>query len=318
MVRIVERVMSIVAKFLPLWLLLFSLIAYLIPDAFISIQGLTGFFLGLIFLLMGMSLHTEQIIQTIKKPKYAFIGFVLKWTVMVGVTLIIAFVFFRDNPEIASGFILAGTVPSGTSANLYTFIAGGEVALSLTMATLDTIVAPLITPSFVQVTIGQVVPVDFWALFINIILIVFIPLFTGLFLQWKFPGQVKFVHPYSSIVSQISLLIIILAIVSKAQPTLAENLSVLPFIFLMVFFQVTIPMLGGYFIAKWFKFPRTHVIAVTFHVGICNTALSATLATEHISALAAVPSVVTVIVNLTVGAVVAKIFEKETKQLTMS
>lgn len=316
--RIVERVMSIVAKFLPLWLLLFSLIAYLIPDAFISIQGLTGFLLGLIFLLMGMSLQTEQIIQTIKRPKYAFIGFGLKWTVMVGVTLIIAFGFFRDNPEIASGFILAGTVPSGTSANLYTFIAGGEVALSLTMATLDTIVAPLITPSFVQVTIGQVVPVDFWALFINIIFIVFIPLFTGLFLQWKFPGQVKYVHPYSSIVSQIALLMIILAIVSKAQPTLAENLSVLPFIFLMVFFQVTIPMLGGYVIAKWFKFPRTHVIAVTFHVGICNTALSATLATEHISALAAVPSVVTVIVNLTVGAVIAKIFEKKTKQLTMS
>src|SRR5699024_12129617 len=175
-----------------------------LPISFISIQGLTGFFLGLIFLLMGMTLHTEKIIETIKKPKYAFIGFGLKWTVMVGVTLLIAFGFFRDNPEIASGFILAGTVPSGTSANLYTFLSRGEVALSLTMATLDTIVAPLITPSFVQVTIGQVIPVDFWALFINIIFIVFIPLFTGLFLQWKFPGQVKYIHPYSSIVSQIS------------------------------------------------------------------------------------------------------------------
>lgn len=297
------------AKFLPLWLLCFSFIAYLFPNAFITMQGLTGICLGLIFFLMGMSLQTEQIVQTFKHPKYALIGFGLKWIIMVGVSIFIAFGFFKNNPEIASGFILAGTVPSGTSANLYTFIAGGEVALSLTMATLDTIVAPLVTPTFVQVTIGQVVPVNFWALFFNIIFIVFIPLFFGLFLQWKFPRNVQFIQPYSSVISQLALLVIILAVVSKAQPTLQENLTLLPLIFLLVFFQVTLPMFGGFLLAKWFKFPRSHIIAVTFHVGICNTALSATLATEHISALAAVPSVVTVIVNLTIGAMVAKLFE---------
>src|SRR5699024_10053398 len=178
------------------------------------------------------------------------------------------------------------------------------------MATLDTIVAPLVTPSFVQVTIGQVIPVDFWALFFNIVFIVFVPLFSGAFLQWKFPRQLQIVQPYSSITSQLVLLMIILSVVSKAQPTLEENLSLLPMIFLMVFFQVTIPMFGGYLLAKWFRFPYQHVISITFHVGICNTALSATLASEHISALAAVPSVVTVIVNLTIGATVAKIFEK--------
>src|SRR5699024_5514922 len=222
--RIVPVIMSIITKFLPLWLLCFSLIAYLFPIYFMSLQGLTGLFLGLIFLLMGMSLKTEQIINTIKRPKFAFIGFGLKWTLMVGVTLVIAFGFFKNNPEIASGFILAGTVPSGTSANLYTFIAGGVVALSLTMATLDTIVAPLVTPSFVQVTLGQVIPVDFWALFFNIVFIVFVPLFSGIFLQWKFPRQVQIVQPYSSITSQLALLMIILSVVSKAQPTLEENL----------------------------------------------------------------------------------------------
>lgn len=308
--RVIKYIRAIIAKFLPLWLLCFSLIAYLFPNAFTTIQSLTGICLGLIFLLMGMSLQMEQIVQTIKRPKYVFIGFGLKWMIMVGVSILIAFGFFKSNPEIASGFILAGTVPSGTSANLYTFIAGGEVALSLTMATLDTIVAPLITPTFVQVTIGQVVPVDFLALFFNIIFIVFIPLFVGLFLQWKFSRNVQLIQPYSSVISQLALLVIILAIVSKAQPTLQENATLLPLIFLLVFFQVTLPMLGGYLLARSFKFPRSHIIATTFHVGICNTALSATLATEHISSLAAVPSVVTVIVNLTIGAIVAKIFER--------
>lgn len=306
--------MSIIAKYLPIWLVVCSILAYLFPTKFVFIQGTTGVFLGLIFLLMGMSLATEQITHVIKKPKNVLIGFGLKWTIMVGVTLAIAFLFFGQNPEIASGIILAGTVPSGTSANLYTFIAGGEVAVSLAMATLDTMIAPVVTPSIVQLSIGQIIPINFWALFLNIIWIVFIPLFFGLFLQWKFPSKVAIVKPYTSVLSQISLFIIILAVVSQAQPTLEENLIHLPLIFVAVSLQVIIPMFTGYFLSKLFKISNKHVIAITFHTGICNTALSATLATEHISALAAVPAVANMIVNLTVGAIVARMFEKRMKE----
>lgn len=312
--RILQFIMSIIAKYLPIWLVVCSIIAYLFPTMFVSVQGTTGFFLGLIFLLMGMSLATEQIVNVVKSPKNALIGFVLKWTVMVGITLIIAFLFFKNNPEIASGIILAGTVPSGTSANLYTFIAGGEVAVSITMATLDTMIAPIVTPSIVQLSIGKVIPINFWALFLNIIWIVFIPLFLGLFLQWKFPRKVDIVRPYTSVISQISLFIIIFSVVSQAQPTLKENFSYLPFIFVAVSLQVIIPMFAGYFLSRLFKVTNEHVIAITFHTGICNTALSATLATEHISALAAVPAVANMIVNLTVGAIVARMFEKKMKE----
>lgn len=300
---------SLISKYLPIWIILMSLIAYVIPDVFTSVQGLTGICLGVIFLLMGMSLSTEQIVNVIKQPKYAFIGFILKWTIMVGVTVIIAFSFFGANPEIASGIILAGTVPSGTSANLYTFIVGGEVALSITMATLDTVVSPLLTPSFVQLSIGKLIPIDFWSLLWNIIWIVFIPLFLGLFLQWKFPGKVRIIIPYTSVLSQLALFVIVLSVVSKAQPTLQENVLILPLIFVAVFLQVTIPMFAGYFITKLLRLPKQHIIAITFHTGICNTALSATLATEHISSLAAVPAVANMVVNLTVGAIVARIFE---------
>lgn len=301
--------MSIIAKYLPVWLVICSIIAYFWPTYFTSIQALTGLFLGLIFLLMGISLATEQMIEVIKKPFNVLIGFALKWTVMVGVTLILAFLLFRNSPDLLSGLILAGTVPSGTSANLYTFIAGGEVAASITMATLDTIVAPLATPGIMQLSVGKMIPIDFFALFINIIFIVFVPLFLGLFLQWKFPRKVKFVKPYTSILSQISLFLIILAVVSQAQPMLEQNLSLLPLIFMAVSLQVIIPMFAGYALAKLFKVADRHVIAITFHTGICNTALSATLATDHLSALAAVPSVANMIVNLTVGAIVARIFE---------
>lgn len=308
--RLLSAIPALISRFLPLWILGLSLIAYVIPNVFSPIQGLTGICLGAIFLFMGMSLSTEQIIGVIKQPKYAFIGISLKWIIMVVVTIIIAFTFFANNSELASGIILAGTVPSGTSANIYTFIAGGEVALSITMATLDTIISPLLTPTLVQASVGKVVPVDFFALFINIIWIVFVPLFIGLFLQWKFPKRIAVVKPYTGFLSQLALFAVVLSVISKAQPALQDNMAMLPLIFVAVILQVSIPMFSGYYISKVLKVPRVNMIAITFHTGICNTALSATLAMEHFSSLAAVPAVANMIVNLTIGAIVAKVFEK--------
>ncbi|HIV73467.1 MAG TPA: bile acid:sodium symporter family protein [Candidatus Pseudogracilibacillus intestinigallinarum] len=307
----IHIITTAISRFMPIWLVVFSILAYAIPHTFILIQGWTEFCLGLIFFLMGMSLSTEQIIKVIKSPKYAFYGFLLKWTVTVGISLLIALLFMKKMPEIASGIVLAGTVPSGTSANLYTFIAGGEVALSITMATLDTIVSPILTPSLMQATVGQIIPIDFWALFLNIIVVVFIPLFLGLFAQWKCSNVVKRVRPHTSIFSQLALFVIVLAVVSKAQPTLEENLIHLPVIFIAVAFQVMIPMYLGYVLArKWLKVPKEYAISICFHTGICNTALSATLATEHLTTLAAVPSVLNMIINLTIGAFVANYFER--------
>src|SRR5690625_5301188 len=134
---------------------------------------------------------------------------------MVGVTVIIALTCFADYPEGASGIILAVTVPSGTSANVYTSIAGGEVALSITMATLDTVISPILTPSLVQASVGKVVPVDFMALFMNIIWVVFVPLFIGLFLQWKFSKRVSVVKPYTGLLSQLALFVVVLSVISK-------------------------------------------------------------------------------------------------------
>ncbi len=309
--RLLPVIATFITRYLPLWIIGLSIIAYVLPSIFRPIQGLTEVSLGAIFLFMGMSLSTEQIIRVIKKPKYALVGILLKWTIMVSVTITIAYLFFSNNSELAAGIILAGTVPSGTSANIYTFIGGGEVALSITLATLDTMISPFLTPALVQASVGKVVPVDGLAIFINIIWVVFIPLFIGLFLQWKLPKKIARVRPYTSFLSQLALFVVVLAVISKAQPALLANLNLLPLIFLAVILQVSIPMFLGFYTSKLLKIPKENVIAITFHTGICNTALASTLAVEHFSSLAAVPAVANMIVNLTIGAIVAKVFEKQ-------
>lgn len=312
--RIFQWISGFISRFLPLWILVLSFMAYFFSSVFKPIQSLTGIGLGAIFFLMGLSLSMHTLMSIIKRPKYALVGVFFKWTIMVTVTIIIAYLFFSDDAELATGIILAGTVPSGTSANIYTYIAGGEVALSITMATMDTFIAPLLTPTLIQVFAGKWIPIAFLPLFLNIIYIVFIPLLIGLFLQWKWTKRVEKIKPYTAFLSQLALFIVVLSVISSAQASLEENLSALPLIFLAVFFQVTIPMIAGYFLSKWLKTPEQNSRAILFHTGICNTALAATLAMEHVSSLAAVPAVANMIVNLTVGAIVANLFASKDKK----
>ncbi|MCZ8539110.1 bile acid:sodium symporter [Psychrobacillus psychrodurans] len=304
---------SLISRFLPVWIVALACIAYFFPDAFRGFRGWTGFGLGAIFLLMGMQLATTQLIAAIKHPKNALIGIILKWTVMVGVSIGVAYLFFGDYPEVAIGVILSGTVPSGTSANLFSFIAGGDVALSITMATLDTIISPVLTPSLTQLFAGQLIPIEFWSIFLNIIYIVFIPLFLGVFLQWKFSHSVNRVKPYTSILSQLALFLIIVSVISSAQSSLEENLHLLPLIGFAVLLQVSIPMFGGYYLAKVLKVGEAAARSILFQTGICNTALAATLALEHVSSLAAVPAVVNMVINLTLGAIMSNYFAQKHK-----
>ncbi|KKB33276.1 bile acid:sodium symporter family protein [Bacillus thermotolerans] len=303
--KIFQSVMAILSKYLPVWIVLSSIIAYMLPQAFEPISQLTGPALGLIFLLMGLSLSTEALASVIKRPVHLFTGVLFKWTITVTVSIVIAYVFFKDETEIAMGIILAGVVPSGTSANLYTFMAGGEVALSVSMAAADTFISPVLTPFLTQFFAGQFIPVDFWALFFSIIYIVFVPLLTGLFLQWKWPKRTVYIKPYTSLLSTLALFVVVLSVVSNAQSSLADSLHWLPLIFIAVFIQVAFPMLAGYSLSRFFRIPERNCRAILFHTGICNTALAATLAMEHISSAAAVPAVANMVVNLSLGAWVA-------------
>ncbi len=96
--------------------------------------------------------------------------------------------------------------------------------------------------------------------------------------------------------------------VSSAQATFKDNIALLPMIFFAVFFQVSVPMGLGYILAKLIRVREENCRAILFHTGICNTALSATLSMQHVSSVAAVPSVANMIINLTLGALVANLF----------
>ncbi|WP_240689248.1 bile acid:sodium symporter family protein [Ammoniphilus sp. YIM 78166] len=308
----------LITKFMPLWIVVCSVVAFWKPAWFQDLHGWTGPALGLVLFFMGLSLKTESIWQVIRNPRAMFIGILLKWTVTLGISILIAYVAFRDVPEMATGVILAGAVPSGTSANLYTFMANGAAALSIAMSAIDTFIGPFLTPLIVKVSAGTFVDVQFWPLFARMVLIVFLPICLGLLIQWKWGQHVERVRPWMPVLSALCLFTIVLAVVSNSQAMLAENIHLLPVLGVAVVIQVTAPMWLGYKLAQWFGLKEEECRAILFETGICNTALAALLALDHISAAAAVPAVANMVVNLSVGAYVALQLSKKSLATNLS
>ena len=128
---------------------------------------------------MGSQMSFRDFAGVVKMPKGVLLGLVCQFTIMpiIGFTIATSFGF---PPEIAAGIILVGSSPSGLASNVMSFIAKANLALSVTLTAVATMLAPLITPSLMKLLAGQFVPIDFWGMMLSIINIVILPIVAGL------------------------------------------------------------------------------------------------------------------------------------------
>lgn len=128
---------------------------------------------------MGSQMSFRDFAGVVKMPKGVLLGLLCQFTIMpiIGFTIATSFGF---PPEIAAGIILVGSSPSGLASNVMSFIAKANLALSVTLTAVATMLAPLITPSLMKLLAGQFVPIDFWGMMLSIINIVILPIVAGL------------------------------------------------------------------------------------------------------------------------------------------
>ncbi|MCK9905962.1 bile acid:sodium symporter, partial [Frankia sp. Cpl3] len=152
-------------------------------------------------------------------------------------------------------------------------------------------------------------PVAFFALFLQMVYVVLLPIALGLLVQWKWEKRLEPVRKIVPLLSAVALLLIDLAVVSGAQEILQQYASLFPLLFLCVFLQVSVPMLLGYGFGASLRMQEADRRAMVYQFGICNTALAAILAMHHISPVAAIPAVANMITNTTLGALVYIVWE---------
>jgi bile acid:Na+ symporter, BASS family len=166
------------------WVFTFVAASMFRPDAFMTWAGFNLALLivpliQVIMFGMGTTLSVADFERVIVMPRPVLIGIVLQFSVMplVGLTIATGFGF---SPEVAAGVVLIGCVSGGVASNLMAYLAGGNVALSVTMTACSTLLSPLLTPALMKLLAGRMVPIDFWAMMLEILNMVIVPVLAGL------------------------------------------------------------------------------------------------------------------------------------------
>ena len=218
---------------------------------------------------------------------------------------------FNLPPEVAVGVILVGCCPGGTSSNVMTFLSKGDVALSVTVTSITTLLAPFVTPALILFFAREWVNISPSSLFISIVQVALIPIILGIIVQKLFKRQAQASVKVLPLVSVIAIVAIVSAVVAGSQEKIAETGLI---IFAVVVLHNTLGYLLGYLFAKLFKMDLPKKKAISIEVGMQNSGLGVALATAHFSPLAAVPSAIFSVWHNISGPILATIFRRMKEQ----
>ena len=175
----------------------------------------------LIMLGMGATLGPQDFARALRMPKAVGLGMLLQFSVMPLTAAMLAYLFGFPR-TVAAGLILVGSCPGGVASNLMTYLAKGNVALSVTMTTVSTLMAPLMTPLAMRLLAGQYVPVEFGAMMISIFNMIVLPVGVGLILNRVLRGYSVRLHSLLPFVSMAGICTIIAVITSHSRDSLLQ------------------------------------------------------------------------------------------------
>lgn len=267
------------------WVILFAALAFLLPGGFTWISPYINLLLGIIMFGMGLTLKLKDFKQVITAPKEVITLVVAQYTIMPLLAVGLVFL-FQLPPEIAIGVILVGCSPGGTSSNVMTYLAKGNMALSVTATSVSTLLAPIVTPALTLLLASAWLPVSFSAMFISIIQIVLVPIALGVAVQYLLGDKVEQAVGILPLISVIGIIGVITAVVSNnVENILASGLL----IFAVVILHNLLGYLVGFLLGKVLRFDLKDTKTLSIEVGMQNSGLAATLAATHFSPIAAVP-----------------------------
>jgi BASS family bile acid:Na+ symporter len=264
--------------------------------------------LGIVMFGMGLTLRLEDFKMVFTRPKDVVLGFCAQFVLMPLIAWVLTKV-FRLPVDLAVGVILVGTCPGGTSSNVMSYLAKGDVALSVTMTSFSTIFAPLLTPFLTWLYVGQQVPVNLLAMFLSIVKVIIIPIALGLIVNKFASKATRQAVKVLPLVSVIAIVMIVAAVVDVNSKKILANG------FLIVLVVVLHNILGyaaGFGVAKLFKEDRPKATTIGIEVGMQNSGLATSLALAHFAALplASVPGAVFSVWHNISGSIFANIMAK--------
>ena len=223
---------------------------------------------------------------------------------------------FQFDEALAVGVVLVGCCPGGTASNVITYLAKGDLALSVGMTGVSTLLAPLLTPLLTWALAGKSVDVDVVGMLLSILWVVILPIVAGLVVKGLWPKFTERMTAYLPAVSSLAIAFIVLIIISaNAQKLLMGGMVII----LVVVLHNLCGLSLGWLIGKLLRLPDAKRRAISIEVGMQNSGLASSLATLHFAAysMAPIPGAIFSVWHNISGALVARLYARTDKTQTM-
>ena len=302
-----KKLCDFIARWMGVMVLIVAALSLTVPASFVWIDTWAiNPMLGAIMFGMGLTLSPTDFKVVLSRPKDILIGCLTQFTVMPLLALGLTWAFSLPQ-ELAIGVILVGCCPGGTASNVITYLAKGDLALSVGMTAASTLLAPLLTPLLVWLLAGTMVDVDTVGMLMSIVYVVIAPIVCGLLCQRFLPKLTKLLTPYLPAFSSVVIAMVVGIVVSH---NAARLLTAGLLIVVVVMIHNLLGLAIGFTVGRLLHLQRPKCVALSIEVGMQNSGLASSLAVLHFAAypLATIPGAVFSVWHNISGALVAKLY----------
>ncbi len=251
---------------------------------------------------MGTTMSIKDFAAVFQSPKGVMIGVSAQLIVMPLIGYFLAQV-SNFPPEIAAGIVLIGCSPSGVASNVMAFLANANVALSITITSIATLLAPFLTPLMMKLFAGEFIEIDVFAMMWSIVKMIIIPIGAGLLFNKIFGNNIKWLSRALPLISMLAIGLIIIIITAAGRDSLLNIGG-------MLMLLVLVHNIFGYFLGYWYarllKMSKNDARTIAIEVGMQNGGLASGIANSlgKIATMGLAPAIFSPLMNVT-GSILA-------------
>ena len=305
-----KKLCHYISEYMGLLVLVAALLALMFPSVLQQIRPtVINPLLGVIMFGMGLTLNLKDFKIVFSRPKDVIIGCLAQFTIMPLLAWGLSKAFQLDE-ALALGVVLVGCCPGGTASNVITYLAKGDLALSVGMTGVSTLLAPLLTPLLTWALAGKSVDVDVVGMLLSILWVVILPIVVGLITKAIWPKFTEKATAYLPAVSSLAIAFIVAIIIGAN----ANKLMAGGMVIVIVVMLHNLCGLGlGYLIGRLLGLAEPKKRAISIEVGMQNSGLASSLATLHFAAypLATIPGAIFSVWHNISGALVARLYTRK-------
>ncbi len=304
----INRISELIGKYIAVIILIISFCSLFFPNYFLWVEtSYINYLLMIVMLGMGLTLKSDDFVLVFSHPKEIVCGTLAQYIIMPLLAFSLCYLFHLD-AALTAGVILVGTCPGGTASNVITYLAKGDVALSVCITSVNTLLSPILTPLITFLILTTRVETDIWAMFIGIVNVILLPIILGIIINKFFP---KFTKEFAKILPGISVAAISLIIASVVSHNNEKILSAGVIILFVVICHNILGYIFGFVIGKLLKLNNAKVKAFSIEIGMQNSGLASSLANSAfpMTPEAAVPGAIFSVWHNISGAILASIYK---------